>query len=51
MIIRSLTKDEIALFRAGLKLLVIQGQKNTRQAAQAALDQQMPENLLWKTGE
>lgn len=47
MQIRSLTKSEIELFRAGLELLVIQGQKNTRIMAQAALDQNMPENMLW----
>lgn len=45
--IRALTHDEAALFRAGLELLILQGQATTRQLAKSALDQDMPENLLW----
>jgi hypothetical protein len=44
---RLLNDAEVALFRAGLELLVLQGERTTRIMAQAALNQNMPENMLW----
>lgn len=45
--IRALTDNEIAVIKAGLELLFLQGQKVTREAAGSMLEQQMPENFLW----
>lgn len=44
--IRSLTESEIALIKAGLELLTIQGQSTTQAFAKTALEQKMAEHLL-----